>query len=315
MSLFDTICENVIEEMAAPKRGGVGVPKSVLKEPGFAKKEKFGGQAGKYTGAQMLQFLGDFLTDQGDTELDYQDLKDSIRTFLRNRGFGGTAAEYWTRTLSQTIFDFGYKPEKPSEVSADQPSDEFDKEDVPEIVDSTEETSEEPSGKEESPADEPQSEQPQSEQPQSEDDTAAELGLSDIENAVLSAVENEGPLDNNALVSAIDRDLIPQQYKDSDASIKSYLRQTAAQLGRKNLIKRTDSGWEFVPKSTSGSTLGELGDEEEQAADIERAQAAELERLQRYSMGGMTARSPIEDSVDLGKVYTDIFKSKGLINE
>lgn len=311
MSLFDNVCNNVIEEMAAPKRGGVGVPGSVLKEPGFAKKEKFGGQAGKYTGAQMLQFLGEFLKDRADSEMDYQELKDSIRNFLKNRGFGGTAAEYWTRTLSQTIFDFGYKPEKPSEVNDDQGSEKFDSEDVPEIVDS-EET---PAPSAEQPAEQPSPEASSPAEPEEKKEEAAELGLSDIENAVLTAVENDGPIDNVQLVSAIDRDLIPQQYKDSDASIKSFVRQIAQGLGRKKLIKRTDAGWEFIPQSASGSTLGELGDEDEQEADAERAKQAELAYLQRQMMGGMTSRSPLEDNVNFSDVYLNIFKSKGLINE
>lgn len=311
MNLFDNLCNDIIEEMAAPKRGGVGVPGSVLKEPGFAKKEKFGGQAGKYTGAQMLQFLGEFLKDRADSEMDYQDLKDSVRNFLKNRGFGGTAAEYWTRTLSQTIFDFGYKPEKPSEVNDDKDSEKFDSEDVPEIVDSGE-TTEQPTSDISSNSEQPE---PSNTPATGSEEEAAELGLSDIENAVLTAVEGEGPIDNNALVKVVDRDLIPQRYKDSEDSIKSYLRQIAQGLGRKKLIKRSDAGWEFIPQSTSGSTLSDLGDEDEQQADIDRAKQAAFADLQRQMMGGMTSRSPLEDSVNFSDIYLNAFKSKSLIKE
>jgi hypothetical protein len=312
MSLFDNICESTLEEMAAPKRGGVGIPGEVLKSPAFASKEKFGGQAGKYTGAQMLQYLGEFLKDRGNSEVDYQELKDSIRNFLKNRGFGGTAAEYWTRTLSQTIFDFGYKPEKPSEVNdGEGEPEEFEDSEVPEITDSpessTEETPQEPESKESEP--EPKS------SGEFSDTEGAELDLTDLQQTLLDLIEAEGPLENNELVSKIDRSLIPSQHSESDASIKSYLRSIAAELGRKGLVKRTDEGWTAVPRSASGSTLDELGDEEDVAADLDRAQQAELARLQRMSMGGMTSRSPLEDSVDFKNIYSNIFKSKGLIQE
>ena len=174
MSLFESLCNEVLEEMARPARGGVGVPGSVLKEPIFAKKEKFGGQAGKYTGPQMLQYLGDFLKDRADSEMDYSDLKNSIRNFLSTKGFKGTAAEYWTRTLSQTIFDFGYKPEKPSEVTENPATapEEFEAEDVPSVQSSDlEGTEESPSEQpEESPKEEPSTSQFKSADQKLEDD-------------------------------------------------------------------------------------------------------------------------------------------------
>jgi hypothetical protein len=324
MSLFDNLCENTLSEMARPVRGGVGVPGSVIKEPGFAKKEKFGGQAGKYTGAQMLQYLGDFLKDRADSEMDYSELKGSIKNFLSAKGFKGTAAEYWTRTLSQTIFDFGYKPEKPSEVT-ENPSEaptEFEDGEVPSVSSdgqSPEETPEETS--EETPEEVPATPQFKSADQKLQDDIYNYLKDGDenseeitryVSRSEIKAALAEWNKGNNILTPA-----------DKDAITKSVLKKKEKQvlsalekLVKDNKVEKLE-GDQYHAKQEEKQE-GE-GSGEEAFIDAEDGDLGDNYNYLDYIDNTDEKRdkefNSMYDSIDFAKIYTDTFKRSGLIKD
>lgn len=321
MSLFESLCNDVLEEMARPVRGGVGVPGSVLKEPIFAKKEKFGGQAGKYTGAQMLQYLGDFLKDRADSEMDYADLKNSVRNFLSTKGFKGTAAEYWTRTLSQTIFDFGYKPEKPSEVTenpAESPE-EFESSDVPNVQATDSEDSTEPSSEE---PEEPTKEQPTTPQFKSadqklEDDIYNYLkdGDENLEEIVkyvsrsqIKAELAEWNKGNNIMTPA-DKEMIAKKIMEKKQKQVSSSLEKLIKAGK--VEKTEDDKYSAVAsKQKEGEGSGEEAFIDAEDGDLS---GDDQDTIGKYTSNwGDTASrgNPFLDSVDLSKVYLDTFKSK-----
>lgn len=314
MSLFESLCNDVLEEMARPVRGGVGVPGSVLKEPVFAKKEKFGGQAGKYTGAQMLQYLGDFLKDRAESEMDYADLKTSVKNFLSAKGFKGTAAEYWTRTLSQTIFDFGYKPEKPSEVTENpaEAPEEFEASDVPEVQSSSSETSTEPSQdqSQESPKKEPTTPQFKSDDQKLEDDIYNYLkdGDEDLSEIVKYVSRSKIKADlaewnkGNNILTPADKEMITNKVLTSKEKQVSSALEKLSKAGK---VEKTeeDKYRAILPKKEEGEGSGE-----EPTLDIDDSESDDLDIINKYTP--KPRGNPFLDSVDLSKIYLDTFKSK-----
>jgi hypothetical protein len=320
MSLFDNLCESTLNEMARPVRGGVGVPGSVLKEPGFAKKEKFGGQAGKYTGAQMLQYLGDFLKDRADSEMDYSELKSSVKNFLSAKGFKGTAAEYWTRTLSQTIFDFGYKPEKPSEVT-ENPSEvpaEFEEGDVPNVSSDGQSSEEVP--EEEAPEEVPAVPQFKSTDQKLQDDIYNYLKDGDenseeitryVSRSEIKAALAEWNKGDNILTPA-DKDVITRSVlKKKEKQVLSALEK----LIKDNKVEKLE-GDQYHAKQEEkqeGEGSGEeafIDAEDGDFGDDDYSKYIDTTDINRdQGFGSMY------DSIDFTKIYTDTFKKSGLIKD
>lgn len=318
MSLFENLCENYFEEMAAPKRGKIGIPGAAANPPGFARKEKFGGQAGKYTGAQMLGFLGEFLTDNAERELDYSEMQGLLDTFLKRKGFGGTAAKYWTRTLGQAIYDFGYKPEKPSEITdgkGEQPE-EFESDEVPEITDS-EQT---PETSEEAPSEAPQ------EVPEEKLDYMSSKVVQYLKEGEATVDEIASYLSKSEVKMAIDK--LQSQSKefglnqaDKEDAINKVVSKTKKEIevAIQKLIKTgkiEDLGegkYALVRDEKEGEGSGELPliDKDGESDD------EEVINKYRSEWGDTATRGNpfLEDSVDLKVIYKDIFKSLSVIKD
>ena len=310
MSLFNTFCENYLEEMAAPRRGAIGIPKSAVKTPGFAGKEKFGTQAGKYTGGQMLNFLGEFLTDNGDRALDYSEIQKLLDTFLKRKGFGGTAAKYWTRTLGQAIYDFGYQPEKPSEITdgkGEQPE-EFEADEVPEIVDSKE------SSDEESPDEEGRDEEPTSDEPKSA--PSQEAGEEDVledywTKKVYEYIKDGGetPTSEEDVTGYIQKRAA--QVRDSEAEGEEFTARKIKTLVSRGLLKKESGGYVAVEKEvkqTEGEGTGEV-DTFDRNSD-ERDYGAE-DTVSKYASqwGERPEFGSQYENFDMMKAFSEIFKS------
>lgn len=323
MSLFNNLCENLLAEMANP-RGGVYTPKELGdKTPGWASKEKFGTQAGKYTGAQMLEYLGKFLADNADREFDYKDLQGSIQQFLKYKlGFGGTAATYWSRTLGNTIHGFGYKPEKPVEAEPEPSTDEFPEEEVPEI--SSPETSSKSS---ESPTETPEAPEVPKEaldfftkkvldyakEAEGETLTAREITpfLSAVDAEVKGALnkmnksnEIHTPADKEAAKNKIIAKFVPDVQKALEKLTKS------------GDLKKEGEGFIYTaPAAAEGEGSGEvttLDSDEEDSGEDEDV-------INKYTSnwGDTSSRGNpfMSDSVDFNAIYKDIFKTQGLIKD
>lgn len=318
MNLFDTLCENIFLEMGAPGRGLVGRPKEVLSEPEFAKKEKFGTQAGKYSGSQMLNILGDFLKNHGDTATSYEELgRDLNRYLVSVQGFRGTAARYWTRSLSDAIFKFNHKVETAAEAPA-APETPQETESTP---DAEPENSTEPDT-EETPARSTPSEPLSSSDylsdkvyeylkdgDESSEEIAKFLSRSEVKMAVDKA--NQG---NNILTAAdkekIVSDVISKKQKEVEKSLES--------LSKQGKVEKTDDGKykALVEEPAEGEGTGEVStltgdDEEEDVRDFSR------DDIGRYTggFGPEKEDNMWEDSVDFKSIFTSSFKNIGLIKE
>jgi hypothetical protein len=312
MSSFDTFCEDILDEMAAPPRKPRSIPPEISadKAPSLGK-EKYGAQAGKYTGAQMLGFLGDYLKANADASMEYPALKSSIHTFLKNRGFGGTAANYWTRTLSQIIYDFGYEPESKSSATEGEgasPS-EFPADEVPEISDSE-------SG--ESPEAEPSSVEPEDEvpdqEPSNEDESSisdkdkeavAELGLSPEMDDLLNVVKQLHAQSNSEVTNK-------QIMSNPDTSFSlrddpSKLREALGKLAREGLLKRGNTGWFPVGKASAEDSEA-VFDREEGGEDY-----GAIDTINKYAseFGDRPDWGSQFESHDITRVFIDTFKNKG----
>jgi len=305
MSLFNTFCENYLEEMSAPRRGAVGIPKSAVKTPGFAAKEKFGTQAGKYTGGQMLNFLGEFLTDNGDRALDYSEIQKLLDTFLKRKGFGGTAAKYWTRTLGQAIYDFGYQPEKPSEITdgkGEQPE-EFEADEVPEIVDS-----EEVSGGGEGEDEEPTAEEPKPPASQeAEEDVLEDYWTKKVYEYIKDG--GETPTSEEDVTGYIQKRAA--QVRDSEAENKEFVVRKIEILVSKGLLKKEGEGYVAVEKEIEqkeGEGTGEV-DTFDREGD-ERDYGAE-DTINKYASqwGERPEFGSQYENFDMMKAFSEIFKS------
>jgi len=357
MSLFENLCENYLEEMAAP-RGAITIPAldAVSRapkpdwinkftetdvDPRSGERRKPNARDGKYNGQDAWKALELFLKSghgSGKTYPDNAKMQAAIFDFLKHTaGWSASPAEKWMKTIGNYLYGLNLITQTPDEsgnnpagaalpqASSEDIKDEegSGSEEAENTPAETEVSPEETPGETEEVPVEPEPEETPSqknEEPAATPDKAgftgkegAELDLSDIQQALLDLIEAEGPLENNELVSKIDRNLIPRQYADSDATIKSYLRGIAGELGRKDLIKRTDDGWTAIPKQDNGGTLADMGSEEDQAADLDRAKQAELANLHRQSLGGMTPKMGLEDSVDFKHLYSNIFKSMSVI--
>jgi hypothetical protein len=305
MSLFNTFCENYLEEMSAPKRGTVGIPKSPIKTPSFVGRAKVT-QAGKYTGAEMLTFLGEFLTDNGDRTLDYSEIQKLLDTFLKRKGFGGTAAKYWTRTLGQAIYDFGYQPEKPSEITdgkGEQPE-EFEADEVPQIVDS-----EEVSGGGEGEDEEPTAEEPKppASQEAEEEDVLEDYWTKKVYEYIKDG--GETPTSEEDVSGYIQKRAA--QVRDSEAENEEFVVRKIKILVSKGLLKKEGEGYVAVEKEIEqkeGEGTGEVdtfdreGDERDYGAEDTIAKYAS-QWGERPEFGSQY------ENFDMMKAFSEIFKS------
>jgi hypothetical protein len=323
MSLFENVCENYLEEMAAP-RGAITIPSAEAISsapkpewinkftesdinPQTGERRKPNARDGKYTGQDAWKALELFIKSghgAGKTYPDNAKMQASIFDFLKHTaGWSASPAEKWMKTIGNYLYGLNLITQTPDETGnspAGEVLPQASAEDIKEEEPSSEnspEAGEEPSAEEPAAEEQPESEETPKEpaaKESPESTEGAELDLSDIQQALLDLIESEGPLENNELVAKIDRSLIPRQYNDSDDTIKSYLRSLAAELGRKGLVKRTDDGWIAVPKAEYNGTLGELGDEEEQAKSV-------LDQL----LGGAAPAVVVEQRENHGEEHHD----------
>jgi len=317
MNLFDNLCENFLAEMANP-RGGVYTPKELGdKTPEWASKEKFGTQAGKYTGAQMLEYLGKFLADNADREFDYKDLQGSIQQFLKYKlGFGGTAATYWSRTLANTIHGFGYKPEKPVEAEPEPSPEEFPEDEVPEIS-SPEATTEPSATTQEVPKEEldffTKKVLDYAKDAEGETLTALEitpfLSAVDAEvKGVLNKMNNSNEIHTSADKEAAKNEVITKFVPKVQKALEK--------LTKLGDLKKEGEGFIYTaPAAAEGEGSGEVTTIDTDEEDL----GDEEDFIGKYTSNwGDTASrgNPfMTDSVDFDAIYKDIFKTQGLIKD
>lgn len=311
MNLFNSLCESVVEEMAN-LRGKVGRPSSIPNPPSFANKEKFGGQAGKYTGSQMLQILGDFLKSHGDTETSYEELSRDLNRYLTStHGFRGTAAKYWTRTLSDAIYKFNHKVEVAADDSQapENPTSEVGGEDEPT---------------------EAQEETPTSEVEPTEEydymtkkvleyakDLADEVQTAQDITANLPIVQGEIRGIMNKMNSGNEIHTSADKEEAKNKIISKYVPQVQKaldKLEKDGKVKREGEGFVYAaPEAAEGEGTGEVttpefDDEDLGDDDIEQyIDPTDIYRDRDFNEFG--------ESVDMSGIYIDIFKSKGLIKE